>query len=121
MKERRIKITTIVAGMLLFVASVQSQITIGDDLEHINYSKPKKYEIGGITVTGVRYLDNSALVMLSGLSVGDLIDVPGIEISKAIKNLWKQGLFENVTITATKIQDDLIFLNNTFRPGHIHF
>jgi outer membrane protein insertion porin family len=80
-------------------------------MEELDYANPKKYEIGGITVTGVKYLDNSVLVTLSGLTVGDKITVPGEAISKAIKNLWDQGLFENVIISATQVQGDLIFLN----------
>ena len=90
--------------------SVQGQIGSGE-IEELDYANPKKYEIGGITVTGVKYLDNSVLVTLSGLTVGDKINVPGEEISKAIKNLWDQGLFENVIISATQIQGELIFLN----------
>jgi len=94
----------------VLVVSARAQISIGD-LDKIDYTDPKKYEIGGITVTGVKYLDNNVLIMLSGLSVGDQINIPGEEISKAIHNLWDQGLFENVIISATKVQGNLIFLN----------
>lgn len=94
----------------LFAFRAQGQIDLGEELE-LDYTNPKKYEIGGITVTGVKYLDNSVLITLSGLSVGDIISVPGEEISRSIKNLWNQGLFENVKITATGVQDNLIFLN----------
>ena len=87
-----------------------SQIAIGDDLTDINYSNPKKYEIGGITITGVRYLDNNVLIMLSGLVVGEKIMIPGDEITEAIHNLWDQGLFENIRIIAQKTQGDIIFL-----------
>jgi len=90
--------------------SVSGQVNLGGDFD-VDYTKPKKYEIAGITVSGVKYLDNSALVMLSGLSVGDQITIPGDEITRAIENLWKQGLFENVKISATKVQGELIFLN----------
>lgn len=95
---------------MVMMLSVQGQIGFGD-LEDMDYANPKKYEIGGITVTGVKYLDNSVLVTLSGLTVGDKINVPGEELSKAIKNLWEQGLFENVIISATQVQGELIFLN----------
>ena len=94
----------------VMIVSGHAQISIGD-LDEIDYADPKKYEIGGITVTGVKYLDNNVLIMLSGLSVGDQINIPGEEISKAIHNLWDQGLFENVIISATKVQGNLIFLN----------
>jgi outer membrane protein insertion porin family len=99
--------------LIWFIAlslTVAGQVNLGDELE-INYAKPKKYEIGGITVTGVQYLDNATLVMLSGLSVGDMIEIPGEAVTNAIKNLWEQGLFENVKITATRVQGNTIFLN----------
>ncbi len=98
----------------VLMLSVQGQIGLSE-IEELDYANPKKYEIGGITVTGVKYLDNSVLVTLSGLTVGDKITVPGEAISKAIKTLWDQGLFENVIISATQIQGDLIFLNIDLR------
>ncbi|MCD4746120.1 MAG: outer membrane protein assembly factor BamA, partial [Bacteroidales bacterium] len=91
--------------------SIRAQISVGDVLSEIDYSAPKEYEIGGITISGIKYLDNNVLIMLSGLSIGDKIHVPGERISKAIHNLWDQGLFENIKVTASKIQGDIIFLN----------
>ncbi len=94
-----------------FIAThIHAQVSLGN-LNPISYDSPKQYEIGGITVTGVKYLDNNVLIMLSGLSVGDEIMVPGDQISSAIRKLWKQGLFKNIQIKATKIQGNLIFLN----------
>jgi len=84
----------------------------------ISYSNPKEYTIGGITVTGTKHLDQNVLIMLSGLSVGDKIMVPGEKISDAVKKLWKQGLFSDISITVSKTQGDNIFfnLNLTERP-----
>ncbi len=79
--------------------------------DRIDYTSPKEYFIGGITISGVKYLDNNVLIMISGLSVGDKITIPGDDIAKAIKKLWKQGLFENIVITYTKIQGDKIYLD----------
>lgn len=91
---------------------VYAQISIGSSSgEDIDYLAPRKYEIGGITVSGVKYLDNNVLVLLSGLSVGQTISVPGEEIKNAIEKLWIQGLFENIKISATKIEENIIFLN----------
>lgn len=106
----RIFISALLGFFMLLAWTVEGQVKIGGT-DEIDYSNPKKYEIGGITISGVKYLENNALIMLSGLSVGDRIYIPGEEISKAIGNLWKQGLFENIQISATKIQGDLIFLN----------
>lgn len=72
----------------------------------------KLYTIGGITVSGTRFLDNDLLITVTGLSVGDKIRIPYDEkISMAIKNLWKQELFSDISITATKYIGDKVFLN----------
>ncbi|MBN3036456.1 MAG: BamA/TamA family outer membrane protein [Bacteroidales bacterium] len=96
---------------LLLMVNVRAQVVIGDELPDWDYSAPKEYIIGGITVSGVKFLDNNVLIMLSGLSVGDRIKIPGDIISEAIHKLWDQGLFENVIISATRIEDSRIFLN----------
>ncbi|MEO1253926.1 MAG: POTRA domain-containing protein [Bacteroidota bacterium] len=76
----------------------------------INYSSPKEYEIADIEVRGVQFLDNNALISLSGLRVGDKIKVPGDEITTAIKKLWKQGVVGNVSIYASKVEGNSIWL-----------
>ncbi|MEN8223835.1 MAG: POTRA domain-containing protein [Bacteroidota bacterium] len=104
----------LIMGMLLGLFVFQpasAQVSIGDDLSVIDYSNPKKYEIGGITVSGVEYLDQNVLIMLSGLKIGSRVEVPGEEITNAIKKLWDQGLFEDISIKATSIQGDMIFLD----------
>ncbi len=93
-----------------FIPFSHAQIVIGQD-DLIDYSSPKDYEIGGITVSGVQYLDQNVLIMLSGLSVGDKISVPGEKVSGAIKKLWDQGLFEDIGITASRIDGEVIFLD----------
>ena len=77
----------------------------------ISYSYVREYQIAGITVSGVSYLDPNALIHLSGLSVGKRIKIPGDATANAIDNLWKQGLFEDIRLTATKIEGDRIYLN----------
>lgn len=93
-----------------------SQVVFGRDQTaksgslSINYSSPKEYEIADIEVRGVQFLDNNALISLSGLRVGDKIKVPGDEITTAIKKLWKQGIIGNITIYASKVEGDKIWL-----------
>jgi outer membrane protein insertion porin family len=96
--------------LLLFILDrpVLAQVNLGEDLV-IDYDKPQEYEIGGVTVTGVEYLDKNVLIMVTGLNVGTRVMVPGIAISDAIRKLWDQGLFESVSIIATDIQADKIF------------
>ena len=71
---------------------------------------PKKYEIGGIKVEGVKNYEDYVLIGLSGLSVGQTIVVPGDDITTAVKRYWRHGLFSDVQIIAEKIVGDKIYL-----------
>ncbi len=97
--------------MLMTGYVANAQIQVGNDLSEVDYSFPREYEIGGITVTGVEYVDPAVVTMLSGLSVGMKIKVPGDKISDAIRRLWEQGLFEDIQITYTQKVAGKIFLN----------
>lgn len=79
----------------------------------LNYnSQAKEYEIAGITVSGVRYHgQTNQIIAVSGLSIGQVIELPGSEIRDAIENLWAQKLFSDVRITATKFIEDKVFLD----------
>lgn len=88
-----------------------AQIALADDSISFDYANPKEFDIGGITVSGTDYLDKNTLILISGIGIGDKVQVPGDRFSKAIESLWKQGLFEDVKITATKIQGKNIFLD----------
>ena len=70
----------------------------------------KTYEIAGIEVEGADSYEDFVLIGFSGLAVGDKIEVPGAQITKAIKRFWKQGLFSNVKIKAKKIEGNKIWL-----------
>ncbi|MCB0700124.1 MAG: outer membrane protein assembly factor [Chitinophagales bacterium] len=75
-------------------------------------SKSNEYTIGGITVSGTKFLDNDLLITVSGLAVGDKLTVPSDEkVTRAIRNLWKQDLFSDISISATKFIGDKIFLD----------
>ena len=75
------------------------------------YSAPQKYEIAGITVSGIDNYEDYVLIGLSGLSVGQVITIPGEEITAAVKRYWKHGLFSNVSITVEKVVGSQAYLN----------
>ncbi|MCU0371048.1 MAG: hypothetical protein MUC31_06510, partial [Bacteroidales bacterium] len=95
--------------LLVFSSRVFSQVSIGEKTV-VDYTRPVEYEIGGITVGGTEYLDKNVLVMLTGLNVGEKVTIPGEEIAKAIRKLWDQGLFEDIGIYITDIQEEKVFL-----------
>lgn len=106
------KISILLLPFVLLTVSLQAQINLsGNDSTSLDLSAAKEYEIGGITISGADHLDPNVLTLLSGLTVGDKVKVPGEKFSTAIDNLWKQGLFEDIKITATKVQGNYIFLN----------
>ena len=94
----------IIISCLSFNISAQTEIKL-------DYANPKSYEIGGIIVSGADNLNNNTLIAITGLRVGESIKVPGDKVSKAISNLWEQGLFSDVDIIIEKIVENAIFLN----------
>lgn len=95
---------------LVFANQTQAQIQVGDDLSEVDYSRPMEYEIAGITVEGAKYVDKNALSLVSGLRVGDRVKVPGDSFATALRNIWDQGMFEDVAINATDFVGDKVFL-----------
>ena len=81
-----------------------------DSIPLFDYSKSAEYEIGDVNVIGAKFLDSKILGTLSGLTKGEKIKIPGDQIPKAIKALWKQKLFTNITITAAKIENGKVYL-----------
>ena len=78
----------------------------------IEYTLQRRtYEIAGITVSGADNYEDFVLIGFSGLAVGDRIEVPGEQITKSIRRFWKQGLFSDVKILATKIEGNRIWLD----------
>ncbi len=91
-----------------FVFSQQDSIKNTIDLD---YYSPKEYEIGNIIITGADNLDHPSIILLSGLTVGEKIYLPGDKVTGAIDNLWKQGIFEDIQIKVDKIEGRTIYLN----------
>ena len=54
---------------------------------------PREYTLAGISIEGVSFIDHEVVIQKSGLQRGEKIAVPSDKISKAISNLWDQGLF----------------------------
>jgi outer membrane protein insertion porin family len=93
---------------LLAPIFVTAQTT--DSVVVFDYTSPQDYEIGGIEVVGANYSDDNAIINISGLQVGDKVRIPGAEIPKAIKALWRLRLFTDVQIVLSKTIGDVAFL-----------
>ncbi len=78
--------------------------------DSLSYLNPRDYIIGGVSVAGVKYLDKDILLQISKLTKGDRISLPGDASAKVIKDLWEQGLFDDVKLNITKINIDTVYL-----------
>lgn len=78
--------------MVVSIPAIRGQVA-DSSFFSVYYSSPKKLTIADIQISGIRYLDRDVLVQLSGLKVGQEVDIPGEQITTAIKKLWQQGLF----------------------------
>ena len=96
-----------VALLSAFVANAQETV-VNPTILYTNTAH--KYTIGGINLSGVDNYEPAIIVGISGLSVGDVISVPGDEITNAIKRFWKHGLFEDVVITADSIKGSKVYI-----------
>ncbi|MFT5777086.1 MAG: outer membrane protein insertion porin family [Crocinitomicaceae bacterium] len=90
-------------------------VTIGEEFE-VDFLRPQKYEIGPIRVEGAENYDHNAIKLIAGLRQGTSLNIPGDKVSKAIKNLWDEGLFSEVEILADKAIAGVIYLVIRVKP-----
>ncbi|HTN18852.1 MAG TPA: outer membrane protein assembly factor BamA [Pelobium sp.] len=101
-----------VKGFSQSIPSLRSSTSTPEN-EHkdLDYLNPKEYVIGAVNINGVKFLDKSVLITITKLEVGDRILVPGDATSNAVKNLWAQGLFDDVSLEINHISNDTIFFD----------
>ncbi len=99
-------------AILLMGVSLQSAAQEKIINPSISYSDaPRNVVIGGLTVSGVQGYEDYVLTSISGLAVGQRIELPGSQITQAIKRYWKHGLFSDVSIAADSIVGDSAYLH----------
>jgi outer membrane protein insertion porin family len=103
------KLTGFFTAMLLILCGMNAFAQEKHDI--IDYMISDDYIIGGVTVSGVRFLDPNALINISGLRKGQEIEIPGEAVTTAAQKLWMQGLFSDVKIIATRFSGDTVFLD----------
>jgi len=74
----------------------------------LDYFSPKEYIIGETTLSGAKYVDKEVIVILSKLTKGEVITLPGEATANAIKNLWAQGLFDDIRLNVASIHGDTV-------------
>ena len=96
--------------MLLVVGNVIAQDTESEVIENdstsesvvnysesiVNYKEPQKYTINKFDIEGSQYFDKNIIRSITGIFVEQELEIPGDDIAKAVKTLWKQGLFTDI-------------------------
>ncbi len=89
---------------ITFVAEGQENLNV------IDHTVPKEYEIGEVKIIGANTTDENAILSISGFRVGDRITIPSDKTARAIEKLWNLKLFTSVKILKTREIGDIIFL-----------
>jgi len=69
----------------------------------IPFVKNKDYLIGSISIKGNQKFSQQAILVYTGLIVGQKIKLPGDKLTSAIKKLWKSDLFSDVDVYVTGV------------------
>jgi len=122
--------STILLLIFLLVSSVKlfaqdsTATSVDPKLVEILSARPKPYTIAGITIKGTKSFDPNLIISISGLAVGDVVQLPGTDaFGKAITKLWKQNLVSNVQINLLKVSGNDLYVEIELveRPRLIDF
>ncbi len=76
----------------------------------VDYERPRQYELAGINFTGIKDQDQTLLLGISGLSLGQIITIPGDEVTNACKRFWANGLFSDVRVLLERVEGNKAYL-----------
>jgi len=114
-KFSQIKLLPSLFGLLFWLFAIPftgiSQALPTENIINIDLNNPQEYRIAGITVSGTEFNNPNVVIMVSELYVGQTVLIPGEQIATAIRNLWRQQLFQHVAISVTSIQGNSAFLH----------
>jgi len=90
-----------VSLLLLMGLSVWAQQS-GSDIV-VDYNKPQKYIVGGVSVEGNNYFSSDQILQNAGLHEGMEVTVPSEELTSIVNRLWLQRYFEDVAVIVDSI------------------
>jgi outer membrane protein insertion porin family len=71
MKGKLMRIISLFALLLTgLIATAQTEE------KYVSYTYPDEYTIAGITISGVKFLEPNALIGISGLRIGQKVEIP---------------------------------------------
>lgn len=106
------RLITALLAILIFLPGAKAQ-EVTDTIYYppVVYSGvPNVYEIEGIRVEGADNYEDYIVIGYSGLKTGDKLEIPGNDITTAVKRLMRQGLFAQAQIILEKTAGDKAWL-----------
>ncbi|MDE5844413.1 MAG: outer membrane protein assembly factor BamA [Muribaculaceae bacterium] len=102
---------------LFFAASAQERLDTIYTPNVLFTGLPRTYEIADIKVTGAPNYDDVVILGYSGLKAGQRIEIPGQDITTAVKRLMRQGLFSQARVKVLKTFGDRAWLELELRTN----
>ena len=98
----RLKRILFILALALFAMPAPAQ----ESGVEVDYTRPRKYIVGDVSVEGNDFYSDSQIIQLSGLHKGMEVTIPGDDISNIVRRLWLQRLFEDVGMGVDHLSAD---------------
>ncbi len=102
-------------SLLIFLTPFTNQAQAQDSTyirtTEVDYNKPQKYEVGGLVVSGIKYNNTNQIISLTGIQIGDKIEIPSEELSSIVKRIWLQRWFSEVAFYIDSVSNGKVYLN----------
>jgi outer membrane protein insertion porin family len=95
------RLTMVVLGLAAGAISIAQGPTV---------ENASTYTLGGLTVLGADYTDAQAVKLFSALQIGQELNIPGEDVTRAIRNLWAQDLFSDISVELAEVRDNLAYV-----------
>ena len=100
---------TLLAALLMCIGATAQEKIVNPDISYAGV--PRTCYIGGMAVSGVEGYEDYMLTGISGLSIGQKVEVPGSDLSDAVKRYWRHGLFSKAQLAVDSIVGDSVYLH----------
>ena len=102
--------------IIMFVASAHfyGQVTPQGNPQDTNpvyaESQTGSYKLQDIVVDGVKRYSPAQILRFTGLTKGEIVDIPGQKVSNAIRKLWETNSFSEVEVYIESQQGESVVL-----------
>ena len=116
----------ILIPIFLFFASVDlsAQVTPNQETAAAQ-NQPSSYILKDIVVDGVKKYTPAQILRFTGLSKGEVVDIPGQKISSAVKKLWETESFSEVEVYVEDVEGQSVvlkfYLQDLMELGEVKF